>query len=112
MRDGNLSTRATTAEPTTAGSAGRAHLEFVPFAPEHLLALALQQAQAALRPMLELPDYGAAIAAASVQTGTALVAGIPVACGGVLIRHRGVGEVWLLFSGPPSRATTDAGTPA
>jgi len=58
-------------------------VEIVAFAPEHLIALRLQGAQASLQPFLTL-EHGQQIAACPGMAQTALLDGAPIACAGMI----------------------------
>jgi hypothetical protein len=73
-----------------------AQLEFIPFRPEHLRSLHLQAAQRYLQPLLDRPDYGAALATPYAWSGT--IGGNLVGCAGLLPSWPGRATAWALLT--------------
>lgn len=72
-------------------------LSFVAFRPEHLAALQLQAAQAALQPLLAQPSYGKALVGPYTWTG--IVDDRVVGCAGLLPQWPSRAIAWALLTG-------------
>lgn len=85
-------------------------MNIVRFQPEHLRELVLQEDQTYLRPLLERPEYGPALAL-SGPAFSAFHGDILLGCGGAVEFGKHRAEIWALLSrqiGPHMRAVSRA----